>query len=117
MASLLFGISFRNPDTGEEAQLGLETGTNQLYVRSTRGGDWSAWEKVGGKWAAPLTLQLTGAVTGSLSFDGSEGTLSWPLAQGDDAMDEAAVEKIARRIAGELIEEHEQRYFHSRLGN
>ena len=49
MASLLFGISFRNPDTGEEAQLGLETGTNQLYVRSTRGGDWSAWEKVGGK--------------------------------------------------------------------
>ena len=43
MASLLFGISFRNPDTGEEAQLGLETGTNQLYVRSTRGGDWSAW--------------------------------------------------------------------------
>lgn len=112
MASLLFGISFRNPDTGEEAQL-----VNQLYVRSTRGGDWSVWEKVGGKWAAPLTLRLTGAVTGSLSFDGSEGTLSWPLVQGDDAMDEAAVEKIARRIAGELIKEHEQRYFHSKLGN
>ena len=132
MASLLFGISFRNPDTGEQAQLGLEAGTNQLYVRSTTGGDWSAWEKVGGndeeqesvilaksalKWAAPLTLKLTGAVAGEVEVDGSEGVVSCSLSHSGETMNEAMVEKIARRIAGELVRAHEERYDHYDSGS
>ena len=127
MASLLFGILFRNPDAGECAQLGLETGTNHLYVRTTTGGDWSSWERVDGsgdasgsvimsqmalKWSAPLTLQLTGAVTGSVSFDGSEGSVECAVTSNGDALDQGGVEDIARRIAGELIKEHERRYDH-----
>lgn len=104
--ALLFGILFRNPDTGTCAQLGLETGSNNLYVRSMeKTGGWSDWERIGGsgggssstttpttpappatttanaalRLVSALTLSLTGDASGSVSFNGSEGRVSLPV--------------------------------------
>lgn len=141
MTQLLFGILFRNPDTGTCAQLGLETGTHHLYVRSAENGAWSAWERIDGgggtskpgggsssstttimanaalRLATPLTLTLTGDAAGSVAFDGSEGAVSLPVtltAKGPDGgvVSEARVQEIARQIAGELVEKHRWEFDH-----
>ena len=139
--ALLFGILFRNPDTGTCAQLGLETGSNNLYVRSMeKTGGWSDWERIGGggggsssttpvtpasptttanaalRLVAPLKLTLKGDASGSVSFDGSEGVVKLQVSvakvAGSDAVTEARAEEIARKVAAQLVEEHRRAYDH-----
>lgn len=110
---------------------------NCVKVRTTYQGVWSPWVRIdaqrtsngdldvsvseagtartASRWTSPLTLKLTGDVSGSVTFNGSEGSVECVVSadmENSDQTAQATMEDIARRIAGELVSEHERRYDH-----
>lgn len=108
----IFGIIFSN-GAGESAELAIEAGTNKLYLRTTNGGQWSTWVRVdaqrkatgeldetvwesqeakradiANKLATPVSITFTGGAKGSVSFDGSQASLTCDL-NVDDAINAA----------------------------
>lgn len=112
---------------------------NCVKVRTTYQGVWSPWvridaqrtsngdldvsvseagtAKTASRWTSPLTLKLTGDVSGSVTFNGSEGSVECAVTAHIENTDQATMEAIARRIAGEVMDAHIQNSHYNPGGN
>ena len=97
---MIFGLQFKS-DTGETAEIVIDTESMQLKFRATEGGEWRDWKRadvdrtpdgtlnevvfetasakkaeVANKWTNPVTVMFTGGAVGSVTLDGSEEKLS-----------------------------------------
>jgi len=118
----IFGIIFSNA-SGESAELGIESGTNHLYARTTTDGNWSAWVRVDARRKAsgaldesvweteeakraqtamrlshPMTMRFEGDVLGSVSFDGS-GDVTCSLKSAGLNSAQSLLDDYGKRIA------------------
>ena len=122
-ANQIFGFMITSA-SGESAQIGVEAGTNSLYVRTTQGGAWKPWtlhslarnanneitEKVlssahsetTNKLVKPVKITFSGGVTGSVSFDGSSDvTCSLSLSELEARV--TAIEKSIENVSKQPV--------------
>ena len=115
---MIFGLDFKN-DTGEAMQFAVNSETEEVLVRVTRGGTWRPWRRIDVKRTAsgeldetvgaakraetadrfthPVRLSFSGAVTGTASLDGATRELTINLSIGQ-AIHNAISSAIAAHV-------------------
>jgi hypothetical protein len=103
MAKIVFGLDFKN-NSGEAMQFAVDTDTEHVKIRVTKNGQWTTWQRIdvkrkasgeldetvfeakraetADKFSTPVRLNFSGAVSGSLIFDGSTKDMNVNLSVG-----------------------------------
>jgi hypothetical protein len=123
---MIFGLDFKN-DTGEAMQFAVNSETEEVLVRVTRGGTWRPWRRIDVKRTAsgeldetvgtakraetadrlttPVRLNFVGAVTGTATLDGATRDLTINLSI-DSAINNAISAAVASAISSHVRSHH-----------